>query len=120
LSEQALTPSTYGFGETFEHFLILEIFRLLIYREKSWSISYFRSASDLEVDLVIERPGAPSALVEIKLSKNVGEKYINSLVRLKKDFQNAEAAILCLEPSPRRVNDIEILPWQEGIKWLGL
>ncbi len=120
LATHTLSESTFGYGNAFEHHVILEIFRLASYSHKNWQFSYFRTSVDNEIDLVIERPGMPTALVEIKSGRNVQDKIINSLSNLKKDFPKSEAFILCREPSPRTTKGIEVLPWQDGIMALGL
>ncbi len=120
LTGQALSPSTFGYGKAFEHFVILEIVRLASYARKNWHFSYLRAGGDAEIDLIIERPGLPTALVEIKSSKTVSEKTVSSLESFRKDFNKCEAFILSQEPSPRRKGQIDIFPWQEGITALGL
>jgi uncharacterized protein len=120
LSGQPLTPSTYGYGNAFEHFVILEIYRLASYLRKNWRFSYLRTSGETEVDLIIERPGMPTALVEIKSSKQVGSETINVLAKLKQEIQNSEAVVLSQEAEPRISSGVEVLPWMKGLETLGL
>lgn len=120
LTGQALSPSTYGFGRAFEHFIILEIIRLTNYAERNWKFSYVRTAGGVEVDLVIERPGLPIALVEIKSAHMVDEKTINTLNVFQRLFTNADALILSQESTARRVGKVTVFPWKEGIAALGI
>jgi predicted AAA+ superfamily ATPase len=120
LTGQTLTPSTCGYGNAFEHFIILEIYRLASYSNKSWRFSYLRSSNQAEIDLIIERPGMPTALVEIKSSRQVDSSTINLLAKFKKDFSNSEAIVLCQESQARISDGVEILPWLEGLIRLGL
>jgi predicted AAA+ superfamily ATPase len=109
------------YGKVFEHFIMLEIKRLASYQEKEWQFSYLRtSGENAEVDLIIERPGMPTALIEIKSGRQVTDIEANKLLRFKRDFKNSQAFILSQEKIPRNVNGIEILPWTQGISELGL
>lgn len=120
LTSQPLSESTYGYGKAFEHFIILEIFRLASYARKNWQFSYLKTSEDSEIDLIIERPGMPTALIEIKSARMVHDKTIHTLNRFKNDFPKSEAYIFCREVSSRRKEGVEIIPWQEGIKTLGI
>ena len=78
---QSLVPRTTAFGNAFEHFLILEIARLNDYYQNDYSLSYLRTKDDAEVDLILERPGAPLLLIEIKSTARVTERDVAALAR---------------------------------------
>ncbi len=66
--------------------------------------------------MVVERPGRPTALVEIKSSTAVDEQDIRKLARLAADFGEAvEALLLSQEPQARERDGVRILPWQAGL-----
>lgn len=115
-----LVPRTYAYGKAFEHFIIVEILRLNSYLQKDYRFSYLRTKDNAEIDLIIERPGMPMALIEIKSTHQVAEKDIGSLKRFSRDFQNCEAFCLSLDATPRMANGIKILPWSNGLQELGL
>ena len=100
--------------------MIAEIYRLNHYYKKDFALSYLATQGGLEVDLVIERPGEKTALVEIKSSELVTDKHIRHLKTLVDEYDDFEAFCLCRETQPRRVGKIRILPWQMGIGELGL
>ena len=116
----ALVPQTYAFGRAFEHFLICEIFRLSSYLANDFRLSYLRSGSGAEVDLVIERPGLPTVLVEIKSTTKVSEADIRSLQRFQKDFEHTEAFCFSLDPAPQKFGNVTALPWSQGLQHIGL
>lgn len=58
-----LHKSTFEFGRLFETFIVNEILKLNSYNKKNYSFSYLRTKDDAEIDLIIERPGCPIALV---------------------------------------------------------
>ena len=47
-------PSTSYYGELFEQFIIVECIKLKHYYQSEYRLSYLMSASDLEIDLIIE------------------------------------------------------------------
>jgi len=114
------TPRSYSFGRIFEHFIVCEIIRRNSYLDRDFRFSYLRTKDDLEIDLVIERPGAPRALVEIKSSERINDEHLRSLSLLGPDISNSERFCLSLDPTPRVVSGINVLPWEMGIKELGL
>lgn len=110
-----ILPSTYDFGNCFEHFIILEILRLSSYRQDDYRFSYFRTHEDAEVDLIIERPGKPPLLIEIKSSDSVDFAEIKSLERIARDFGACECLCLSRDKTRRKAGETWILPWQEGL-----
>lgn len=115
-----LVSSTYGFGRTFEHFVLLEIVRLSDYLEKDYRFSYLRTKDGAEVDLIVERPGGRTALVEIKSADRVDERDIRDLSRFLPDFPGAEAFCLSRDKAAKRIGDVLAVPWQDGLEKLGL
>ena len=115
-----LVSSTYGFGRTFEHFVLSEIVRLSDYRQKDYRFSYLRTKDGAEVDLIVERPGSRTALVEIKSTDRVDERDIRDLCRFLPDFPGAEAFCLSRDKVRKRIGDVLAVPWQEGLEELGL
>ena len=73
-----------------------------------------------EVDLIVERAGLPTLLIEIKSGIAVRDEELNNLRRFKSDIGNCEA--ICLYRGADRLSSegIPILPWQQGIKEFGL
>lgn len=115
-----LVVQTSAYGEAFEQFVINEIQRLNFYFKKDWELSYLRTKDDAEIDLIIDRPGLPMALVEIKSSARVDETSIAQLSRLAKDFPKHEAFCLSQDPMARIVSGVQCLPWMQGLRELGL
>ncbi len=115
-----LAEGTYAFGEAFEHLVILEALRLASYRENDWAFSYLRTKDDAEIDLVVERPGLPVAIVEIKSTRRIRERDAGPLGRFVPAFGKCEAFCLSRDPHPKRLGDVWCFPWQEGLAKLGL
>jgi predicted AAA+ superfamily ATPase len=115
-----LTPGTYAFGKAFEHFVILEIMRLSDYRANDYRFSYLRTKDGAEIDLIVERPGASPALVEIKSSNRVDERDVRDLVRFLPDFPGAKAYCLSRDKVRKQIRGVLAIPWEEGLLALGL
>ncbi|MCB0322560.1 MAG: ATP-binding protein [Bdellovibrionales bacterium] len=120
LQDQAVLPSSYGYGRAFEHFIFLEMYRWSSYNQKNYEFCYLQTKDKLEIDFIIERPGMPLALVEIKSAERVHDQQLRAMRSVQKDFSKAEFFVLCRETQPRMVEGIHILPWQEGLYALGL
>jgi predicted AAA+ superfamily ATPase len=116
-----LVEGSSAYGKAFEHFLILEIRRRAEYLGKEWRYSYLRTSSEsAEIDLIIERPGEKTLLLEIKSSASVPDAVVHKLQSFQKDFQNADAQIFCRESLPRKVGSVTVFPWSQGLASLGI
>lgn len=109
-------PRTTLYGDTFEHFVILECIKLSSYYNNDYRFSYLTTKDDVEIDLVIERPGKPLLLIEIKSNNNVSKESISSFIKLTNDFKDHEAICLSNDPFEKFIDNVKVLPWQDGIK----
>jgi predicted AAA+ superfamily ATPase len=110
---QSVLPKegTAYYGDLFEQFVINEIFRTNDYEKRDYRFSYLQSASGVEIDLVIERPGKPLALVEIKSTTQVRNDHLLGLENFADSFPDAELFILSRDHNPKRFGLISALPW---------
>jgi hypothetical protein len=115
-----LCDGTRASGEAFEHFVILEIVRLSAYEANDWRFSSFRTDGEAEIDLIVERPGMPKALVEMKSTERAGDGEVAALNRFLPDPRPAEAFRLSRDPHEKTIGHAWCLPWQPGISRLGL
>ena len=115
-----LNPGTYAFGRAFEHFVVTEALRRNDYLKKDFRFSHLRTKDGAEIDLVIERPGQPTVLVEIKSSPQVDPTDVRHLAAFCQDIPDSVSVCLSREPIPRVVNDVRILPWEQGLDEIGL
>jgi predicted AAA+ superfamily ATPase len=115
-----LRPGTYAYGRAFEHFVVVEALRLSAYRQNDFRFSYLRTKDGAEIDLIVERPAASAALLEIKSTDHVTERDTKAVDRLAADIPRAEAYCLSRDPVARRIGSVIALPWQDGLKEIGL
>ncbi|MCB0319885.1 MAG: ATP-binding protein [Bdellovibrionales bacterium] len=115
-----LKTGTSMFGDAFERWLICEVYRLIKYADNDYHMSYLRTKDDAELDLILQRPGLPNALIEIKSTDSIRPEHVSNVKRFARDMGNAEAFILSRDPHSKIIDGINILPWRQGLQELGL
>jgi predicted AAA+ superfamily ATPase len=111
-------PQTSFYGDAFEVFVITEIFRLNRYFKTGFQLCSFLTQDGAEIDLVLQKTGRPPILIEIKSTTSVSAiDDLRHLEKLLPDFsKGTEAFCLSQELEPRKVGDIQLLHWQDGIR----
>lgn len=115
-----LRESTFAYGVAFEHLVINEICTMISYLKPDYVASYLTTADGAEIDLILERPGLPLALIEIKSKKRITEHDLRHLLRLHKEMPEAEAFCLSQDPHSLKIENIRCMPWQAGLAEVGL
>ena len=110
----SLEPHTKAFGIAFEHFIVQQIIALNDYLETGYRFSYLRTKDEVEVDLVIERPGQPTIFSEIKSADRIESVDLHGLKRLRRDL-DGETWILCGESRERMLDGLRVVPWRQAI-----
>jgi predicted AAA+ superfamily ATPase len=108
--------STADYGNAFEHFIILECVRLASYYYPEYRFSYIKTKDDVEIDLVVERPGKKTLCIEIKSSETVREEKLSAFRNLAKDIENSEAICISQEIHAKKIGDIMVLPWRDALR----
>ena len=111
-----LQEKTSAYGESFEHYIILECLRLANYFKPEYRFSYLKTKDDAEIDLIVDRPGLPHLFIEIKSSESVDEVQLNTLSSLAKDFGACEAVCFSRDTYAKKFSNVTVYPWMEGIK----
>ena len=115
LNINSLTPGTSDYGRAFEHFILQECWAYSHYSRKDFPITYWRTASGAEVDLII---GDAQAVIEVKSSDRVKEKTKGIHLFLE-DNKCKNCYIVSKDPLPRKINSkVTILPWQHFCRML--
>jgi len=115
-----LLPSNFTYGKHFEEFIITQAIFLNEYKKLDYRFFYLKTKDGAEIDLIIERPGKPLALIEIKSSDHVDDSDISTLAEFKKSFPSAQGFCLSLDPFERTRKDVRMIFWQKGFEELGL
>ena len=90
------------------------------YARRKFSFYYLQSGSGAEIDIVIERPGGPPALIELKSTNKISVEDIHGLESFRADFPGADLFCLSNDPMPQRFGEIRALPWRDGLRALDL
>lgn len=110
-----IEPRSEIFGSAFEHFIYQEIYAHSHYSGLDYPISYWRTASQLEVDFIL---GEHQVALEIKGIDHISNRHIRGLKAFMEDYQVKKAILVCTEPMARLVDGIYILPWQDFLEQL--
>jgi len=115
LTTVPLLPQTHAYGNAFEHFILLECMKLSDYYRKDYRFNYLRTANDVEIDMIIERPGLPLLCIEIKSSSEINAQDISSFKQITADIPQCEAVVLSQDKYAKKFDHVTVLPWRQGI-----
>jgi predicted AAA+ superfamily ATPase len=107
------------FGRAFEHFLYLELVAHRQYSDLLYPLSYWRTASQFEIDFIL---GDCEAAVEVKGTDNVRDQHLKGLRAFAEEHRAKHRIVVSCEKRARQTTDgIEILPWQDFLDklWQG-
>lgn len=115
----SLEPQTSAFGEAFEHWVILEFRKNISYARLDWQLSYLRTKDNVEIDLIVERPGDSTLLVEIKSKTTVVERDAKALETLGHELENnAEKWLLSNDPLEQSFGTTKAFHWRKAVELL--
>ena len=115
-----LSPGSTDFGAAFEHFIFMELRAHATYAPQGTglSVSYWRTASGLEVDFIL---GAAEVAVEVKSTDRPTSDHLKGLRAWREEHPTSRCILVCRAPRARRTEDgIEILPWRDFVRRLWL
>jgi len=117
-----LQSGTYAFGRAFEHFVIREIISLSSYQRKNDEFYYYATHGGREIDLVIDRGSKEKIFIEIKSKDNISAEDIRHLEAISSEKKLKDSSYYCLslDKNAKKFGNVLCLPWQEGLKELGL
>ena len=112
-----MEPGSALFGKAFESWVRHELRAYSSYRERFFDLSYWRLASGIEVDFVVDDM---VAAVEAKATARVKSDELNGLRQIRIDHPKVkERFVVSLEPKPRVTEDgIVVLPWRVFVERL--
>ena len=102
---------TTAYGMLFEHFIILEVYRLIHYAEKSYKLYHWRSSHGAEVDLVVDAADTLWA-IEIKSSPAVKSGNLSGLKSFIADHPEAKPICASICEMPYMAGNIPVIPWK--------
>jgi uncharacterized protein len=109
LKRGKIEMGTEVFGNAFEHFIYKEIYAHSSYSGLDYEISYWRTASQIEIDFVL---GKNEVAIEVKASNTINSRHLKGLKAFMEEYKVNHALLICNENLPRKQGDIWILPWR--------
>lgn len=113
-----INPGSYGYGRLFEHFVMWEIIKCNEYSRRRYKLSYLVTKDGAEIDLIVERPGKATVLIEIKSGINPKIQDARHAVRFREDFGNAEVWVVSQIERERIEAGVRFFGWQEALREL--
>lgn len=96
-------------GRLFEHFIILETYRLIKYQQKELSICFWRTKDDEEVDLVFLKGGEPFLACEIKSSSTVTPIALRGLRAFHSEHPCVERVVVAPVDLSFQIGEVSVL-----------
>jgi predicted AAA+ superfamily ATPase len=112
-------PGSELFGKAFEHLLFMELSAHASYSGLHESISFWRTASQLEVDFIL---GDHEIAIEVKGTTFAQPHHLKGLIAFGEEYKVRRRILVSCDPKPRLVTDkLEILPWRVFLEdlWSG-
>ena len=110
LDYKNITPGTHEYGRAFEHFILQECWAYRHYSGLDFPISFWRTASGAEVDLIL---GEAEVAIEIKSSENAGSSRTKGLHLFLEENKSKKKIIVSRDPVPKKLDSgIRIIPWK--------
>ena len=118
LKRGKIATGSESFGKAFEHFIYNEIFAHSHYSDLNYPISYWRTASQIEVDFIL---GENEVAVEVKGTNMVTPRNLKGLKSFSEEYKTKRSIIVSNDPYHRLAGNISILPWNIFLKklWSG-
>jgi predicted AAA+ superfamily ATPase len=115
LGQRSLPQGTGEYGRAFEHFILQECWAYRHYSRLEFPITFWRTASGAEVDLIL---GEADAALEVKASANVGDRT-KGLHLFHEENKSRKSLIVCKESHPRKISpQVTVLPWKDFCEML--
>jgi len=117
LQGREFRPGTPEFGEAFETLLFHEL-RCYIDYISSGPLGYWRSTSGFEVDFIL----GDHTAIEVKAKENVSVQDLKSLRALAEEKKLKRYLCVSLDPRPRTLDGISVLPYRRFLNdlWSGI
>lgn len=115
LKRENIRAGSEVFGKAFEHFIFQELFAYSKYSGKDFTLSYWRTASQIEVDFIL---GENEAAIEVKSTGMVNPKHLKGLKAFNEEYTVRRSIVVSTDMYPRRIGNTEILPWKVFLEQL--
>lgn len=120
LHRKELVRGTVDYGHAFEHLVIQELVAWLHYTHSEEKMSYWRTYTGIEVDVII---GDARVAIEIKSSEEVQNRHLKNLKIFAEEHPHSRLILVSLDVFTRQIGSIECfyvkdffhLLWDKGL-----
>jgi predicted AAA+ superfamily ATPase len=98
-----------SFGKAFEHFIYQEIFAHSHYSGADYPVSYWRTASQIEVDFIL---GDHELAIEVKSTDEAKPRHLSGLKSFGEEYTVKRQILVTNDQNSRQIGNITILPWK--------
>ncbi len=109
LARRQPAPGTPEFGKSFEHYLLGEILSYQRYRVPELDVTFWRTSGGTEIDFIL---GDMDVAVEVNSTARVHDAALRPFRALRQEHSVRHQIVVCREREPRRLGDVEVLPWR--------
>ena len=107
-------------GNLFEHLIFTQIAHSALALDKRINVSSYRTEHGAEVDFIVTSNGETLA-IESKASRNVGRSDLRGLDSFAEYYGKPHRSmVFYLGAERRKMGRVKVLPWQEGLREIGL
>ena len=106
LHRKDMVRGTDEYGHAFEHMVVQEIYAWLHYSHSEEELSYWRTYTGVEVDVVI---GEARVAIEIKSAEEVMSRHLRGLKVFGEEYPQSRRIVVSLDKFTRRMGDIECM-----------
>jgi predicted AAA+ superfamily ATPase len=105
------------FGKCFEHFIFTELRAWIDYTQDPRPLTFWRDVQGHEVDFVI----GDDIAIEVKGTGSVHPGSLTGLRMLSEEVALHHKLVVSMDPAPRRIDDVTVLPWRDFLTrlWSG-
>lgn len=117
-NRRKMEPGSADFGHAFEHLIIQELIAYVSYAHLRKKLSYWRTTSGYEVDIVY---GDAEVAIEIKSAQEIQSKHLKGLKAFSEEHPSARTIVVSLDAARRVMNNVEVWPVEQFFKalWQG-
>lgn len=98
-----------SFGKAFEHFIYHEIISHSHYSDLNYPVSYWRTASKIEIDFVL---GDHEVAIEVKSTDSAKPRHLSGLASFGEEYSTKKQILVTNDLNPRQAGSVTILPWK--------
>ncbi len=109
LKRKSIEPGSETFGKAFEHFIYHEIYTYSSYSGIHYPVSYWRTASQIEVDFVL---GDHEVAIEVKATEQASQRHLKGLKSFAEEYKVKKLILVNNDPYARRMGEITVMPWK--------